>query len=191
MRTITSSIKVYGTAAERAAMRDSDIPDNQEITFVEDDTDNEYQWNGTDWVQTRSAGAAKVYISSQADMDSRQTIAHIASGTTPTGSVTAGSWINRAGYDRGVIEISISDVTPAGDLGGEFQIAYSTDAGVTSSPYETLVAVSNIGADDDQTLIVDLSTIKGAPYFKVKEVMTGTLTAVTFGVNVYLERLRG
>lgn len=144
----------------------------------------------------RIGGAALVTPVNQSGVeinleDESATVVHIAAGTTPTGSVTAGSWINRTGYDRGIIAIAISDVTPVGDLGGEFQISYSMDAGVTSTAFATLVAVANIGADDDQTLIVDISTLKNAPYFKVKEVMTGTLAAVTFGVNVYLERLRG
>lgn len=118
------------------------------------------------------------------------TIEHIPTGTTATGSVTASSWVNRRGYSGGSIIIPITDGTPAGDLGGVFQISYSDDAGVNSTPYETLATVANIGANDSQVLAVDITTLKNVNYFKVKEVMTGTLTSVTFGVTVNLERLR-
>lgn len=140
---------------------------------------------------TITSGGLDVTVKNIEDNDTSSSIEHVASGTAATGSSVAGSWIDRSDYDKGVIVITLTDGAPAGDLGGEFQIQYSLDAGVTPTTLETLVAVANIGADDSQVLIVDLSSIKNAPYFKVGEAVTGTLTSVTYGVDVYLNRFRG
>ena len=127
-------------------------------------------------------------------------IIHIPAGTTPTGSLAADIPIHRVGYSKGVVNIIVDDVTPAGDLGGTFDIAYSMD-GVNFDPYEALATMANIGADDSQALRVEFSDltagadaagfthlIKGMNYFKIRESMTGTLTAVTFKVEVFMEK---
>jgi hypothetical protein len=127
-------------------------------------------------------------------------IEHIPAGTTPTGSLEAVVPIYRLGYSRGVIWINIQDVTPAGDLAGDFEIAYSAD-GNTFSEWQTLATVANIGVDDSQDLFVEFSQysvnadaagfphiVIPLPYFKIRDAMTGTLAAVTFGVTIIMER---
>lgn len=145
--------------------------------------------------------AAKVHISN-ADLCAIKSVSiiHIPAGTTPTGSLEADIPIHRVGYSKGVINIVIDDVTPAGDLGGTFDIAYSMD-GVNFDPYETLATVANIGADDSQALRIEFSDltagadaagfthkVKGIDYFKIRDSMTGTLTAVTFKIEVSMRK---
>ena len=60
IQTLTSFAKVRGTAAERAAMRLSDIPQNQEIEFIETDTGDVYTGSRDGWYQGGSAGKALV-----------------------------------------------------------------------------------------------------------------------------------
>lgn len=156
-----------------------------------------YEGDGTtndpsDWRlgQQYTDGAAHIY---SVDQDTSVSVSHIAAGTVATGSYTAGTWFDRSDYSGGVIELTVVDGTPVGDVTGEFQISHSLDAGVTSSTYETLSAIANIGADDSQVILVDFSSLKNAPYFKVKEVLASatSLAAVTVGVKVYASRLRG
>jgi hypothetical protein len=60
IQTLTSFAKVRGTAAERAAMRLSDIPQNQEIEFTETDTGDVYTGSRDGWYQGGANGAALV-----------------------------------------------------------------------------------------------------------------------------------
>lgn len=183
------------TTAELAALALTLGPQHGGHSFRNTDTGIFYTWNGTalELSPEHSGGKALVRVASQADMDSVQSIDHIAAGTTPTGSYTAGSWVDRSGYDRGAIEITVNDVTPVSDITGTFQISYSLSNGVTQSAWETLYTMPGAAGDDDVVALVDFSSIKNAPYFKVREVLASatTLAAVTFGVKVYAERLRG
>lgn len=48
---------IYGTNAERLAIVNADI-DGKYALFYETDTNAEYEWKGSKWVQTRTNGAA-------------------------------------------------------------------------------------------------------------------------------------
>lgn len=60
IKTVKQTTEQYGTAAERAAIRTSDIAEGHRIIFRETDTDAIYEFFGTAWVQTHSGGAALV-----------------------------------------------------------------------------------------------------------------------------------
>ena len=158
--------------------------------------------NVNDVVETNvTGGSTHSHITNLASCEAKSvSIVHIPAGTTPTGSLAADIPIHRIGYYVGVIHISIVDGTPAGDLGGTIDIAYSMD-GVTFTNYSTLAAVANIGIDDSQDIYLDLSELEGSsdtngfarliklfPYFKIRESITGTLASVTFGVDVHMEK---
>jgi len=55
--TITSVLKVRGTAADRTAFKITDIPAYQEIEFTETDTNNVYVGSQDGWGQSKRAGA--------------------------------------------------------------------------------------------------------------------------------------
>ena len=153
------------------------------------------------WIPGKATdGAVHTYITNDVCETKSTLIIHVPAGTTPTGSLEATIPIHSLGYSIGTINIIIDDVTPAGDLGGTFDIAYSMD-GVNFDPYETLATVANIGVDDSQSLRVEFSdltagadaagfthVVKNIPYFKIRESMTGTLAAVTFKVEVFMEK---
>lgn len=59
MQTVSESkSKVYGTNAERLAMNLGTT--EHEFEFYETDTNSEYQWKGSEWVQISTNGAAHV-----------------------------------------------------------------------------------------------------------------------------------
>lgn len=62
IKTVKQTTEQYGTAAERADIRTSDIAEGHRIIFRETDTDAIYEFFGTAWVQTHSGGAALVNI---------------------------------------------------------------------------------------------------------------------------------
>lgn len=127
-------------------------------------------------------------------------IEHIPAGITPTGSLEAAVPVSMVGYSKGTIYLDVNDVTPAGDLAGTFDIAYSMD-GESFTDWETLATIANIGADDTQDFKISFSdltpgadaagfthVIKDFPFFKIRESITGTLAAVTIEVSVFMER---
>ena len=165
-----------------------------------DNPSNIRRTGGAGGLQSYTNNAADVYLTNL-NCDTRSvSIEHVPAGTTPTGSLEAAIPVHKIGYHTGIISIVIDDVTPAGDLGGTFDIAYSMD-GITFDAYETLATVANIGVDDTQTLRIEFGDldagsdaagftrlIKSMPYFKIRESMTGTLAAVTFKVDVFMEK---
>ena len=60
MQTLTSFVKVRGTAADRTAFRLSDIPQNQEIEFFETDTGDVYAGSRDGWDRKIAGGALLV-----------------------------------------------------------------------------------------------------------------------------------
>jgi hypothetical protein len=127
-------------------------------------------------------------------------IEHIPPSTPAAAAVTAASFVDPRGYHSGRIHVKIADVTPAGDLGGNVSLIYSSDGGKTTSQQFQIASVANIGADDDQDIIIefgDLTSdantagftklIKNLP-FKVVINLTGTLTSVTVEASIHLEK---
>lgn len=58
MKTMVDSHKMSGTNAQRLTM----LPDNDFVTFYETDTNSEYEWKGSEWVQTKANGSSLIRI---------------------------------------------------------------------------------------------------------------------------------